>query len=117
MGNSDPGRNGLLSPWGNIQGLYFDDSMEVGDFVYRLENDLDMYHNSIGDTHYIRMEFDNPDDYYEMLLQMQRINDSLPCYGTSIEGQMDIVVDTKDYFNDDGTTEIEETIDEKSKKK
>ena len=47
-GNSDPGRNGLLSPWGKIKGLYFDDSMETGNFFWNLQHDLQEYYASKG---------------------------------------------------------------------
>ena len=105
-GNSDPGRNGLLSPWGNIKGLYFNDSAEVGDFLYNLQEDLKAYYDKKG-TPFICLQFDNPEDYYAMMYELQQENDNMKCYGTSREGHMEIVVDTEDYFNDDGTTDKE----------
>lgn len=117
-GNSDPGRNGLLSPWGNIKGLCFDDSMEVGDFLYNLQNDLDEYYKKSGEKHYIKMNFDNPDDYYNALLQMQQFNGDISCWGTSREGHMEVIVDNQDYFNDNGDTPAEpEEPKKKSKAK
>ena len=52
-GNSDPGRNGLLSPWGKIKGLYFDDSMETGNFFWNLQHDLQEYYASKGKIYII----------------------------------------------------------------
>lgn len=105
-GNSDPGRNGLLSPWGNIKGLYFNDSAEVGDFLYNLQEDLKAYYDKKG-TPFICLQFDNPEDYYAMMYELQQENDNMKCYGTSREGHMEIIVDTEDYFNDDDTSDKE----------
>ena len=72
MGNSDPGRNGLLSPWGKIKGLYFDDSMETGNFFWNLQHDLNEYYRDKGKI-YIMMEFDKEEDYYSALYQLQQM--------------------------------------------
>lgn len=106
-GNSDPGRNGLLSPWGKIKGLYFDDSMETGNFFWNLQHDLQEYYASKGKI-YIMMQFEREEDYYNALYQLQQTNELVHCYGTSKEGQLGLVVDTMDYYNDDDNGEAEE---------
>lgn len=99
-GNSDPGRNGLLSPWGKIEGFHFDNSVEVGDFLWNLQNDLVKYYKSKGHR-YLMMRFDNEADYYATLFELQKINGTITCHGTSKEGSLDVVIDTEDYYNDE----------------
>ena len=107
LGNSDPGRNGLLSPWGKIKGLYFDDSMETGNFFWNLQHDLNEYYRDKGKI-YIMMEFDKEEDYYSALYQLQQMNDEVHCYGTSKEGHLGLVMESFDYYNDDDNGETEE---------
>lgn len=106
-GNSDPGRNGLLSPWGKINGLYFDDSMEVGNFFWNLQHDLHQYYNDKGKI-YLMMNFEREEDYYSMLYQLQQFDGNVHCYGTSKEGHIGLVLDDMDYYNDDDNGETEE---------
>lgn len=106
-GNSDPGRNGLLSPWGKIKGLYFDDSMETGNFFWNLQHDLNQYFHDKGKI-YIMMEFEKEEDYYSALYDLQQMNDDVHCYGTSKEGHLGLVMESFDYYNDDDNGETEE---------
>lgn len=107
QGNSDPGRNGLLSPWGKINGLYFDDSMETGNFFWNLQHDLQKYYQDKGKI-YLMMEFEKEEDYYNMLYNLQQYSDEIHCYGTSKEGHLGLVIDENDYYNDDDNGETEE---------
>lgn len=106
-GNSDPGRNGLLSPWGKIKGLYFDDSMETGNFFWNLQHDLNQYFHDKGKI-YIMMEFEKEEDYYSALYELQQMNEDVHCYGTSKEGHLGLVMESFDYYNDDDNGETEE---------
>lgn len=107
VGNSDPGRNGLLSPWGKIKGLYFDDSMETGNFFWNLQHDLNQYFHDKGKI-YIMMEFEKEEDYYSALYDLQQMNEDVHCYGTSKEGHLGLVMESFDYYNDDDNGETEE---------
>lgn len=111
-GNSDPGRNGLLSPWGKINGFYFDDSVEVGNFLWNLQNDLKEYYGKKG-KFYITLQFDKEEDYYKTLCELQKMNDGITCYGTSKEGAMEVIIDTTDYFNDENGAQSKAETKEK----
>jgi hypothetical protein len=95
-GNSDPGTSGLLSPFSDMNGLYFDDDNEPDDFGYRLNKDLEDIFKEKG-VQFIKLDFDNKDDYYNALVSMQKFtNDNINVSGTSREGHYEIVVDSDD---------------------
>ena len=91
-GNSDPGTSGLLSPFSDIEGLYFDNSDEPDDFVIQLNNDLERIFEKKGIT-FLRIEFENKDDYFNTLTALRKYaDDNIKLYGTSREGHYDIVM-------------------------
>ena len=100
-GNSDPGRNGVLSPWGPIEGLYFDDSMETGNYLYNMQHNLIEYYNKHPEENYIYMDTPAEEDFYDKLLSIQELNEKMNGYGISVDGEFNVVVETEDYFNDE----------------
>ena len=100
-GNSDPGTSGRLSQFAKMDGLYFDSSEEVSDFMYNLNNELvDMY-NKDGELKYIMCNFENPTDYYNCMQNMRDFtNNGLNVYGTSRECQYDIVIEQSHDMDD-----------------
>lgn len=114
--NSDPGTSGLLSPFAKIDGLYFDPSDEPDDFYYSIMNDLKEKYK---DKHinYISCEFDNPQDFYEALHDMEKYCDeNISIYGTSREGVYEMVIN-EDSDMDDQTKPQTVALAKKKKKK
>ena len=115
-GNSDPGTSGLLSPFANIDGLYFDSSDEPDDFYYQLVQDLKKKHQD-DDVHYICCEYDNATDFYNGLKEMQRYTDeNITVSGTSREGVYEIIIN-EDSDMDDQTKPQTVALAKKKKKK
>ena len=56
----------MLSPFSDIEGLYFDNSDEPDDFVIQLNSDLERIFEKKGIT-FLRIEFENKDDYFNTL--------------------------------------------------
>ena len=93
-GNSDPGTSGLISPFGDISGFYFDDSEEKNNFTYLFQKDLaEELKKSNPNIVYIKLDFDSETDFYNALLDMQKyIKDNVKMFGTSREGHYEILI-------------------------
>ena len=103
-----PGTSGLLSPFSDINGLYFNPDDEVDDFEYRLSKDLERIYKEKGIT-YIKLDFDNKDDYYNTLVAMQKYaNDNISVSGTSREGHYEVVIDNDENNEDENESMIPE---------
>lgn len=72
-GNSDPGTSGLVSPYSKIKGLNFDDSMEPDTFRFNYINAVKEVLNE-EDVDYVDMEFQNVDEYYNILNSINDFN-------------------------------------------
>lgn len=95
-GNSDPGTSGLLTPFGKIKGLCFDDSDEPEDFYFKLNQDLSKF-NEDHKINYIKIDCDNPTDYYKIIDKLHKINkEDISVYGTSRDGELSIIVEPED---------------------
>ena len=96
-----PGTSGLLSPFSDIDGLYFNPEDEVDDFEYKLSQDLERIYKEKGIT-YIKLDFDNKDDYYKALSDMGKVTtEGIKMYGTSRENHYEIIFDTEDEEEED----------------
>ena len=93
-GSSDPGTSGLISPFGDISGFYFDDSEEKNNFTYLFQKDLaEELKKSNPNIVYIKLDFDSETDFYNALLDMQKyIKDNVKMFGTSREGHYEILI-------------------------
>ena len=93
-GNSDPGTSGLISPFGDISGFYFDDSEEKNNFTYLFQKGLaEELKKSNPNIVYIKLDFDSETDFYNALLDMQKyIKDNVKMFGTSREGHYEILI-------------------------
>ena len=112
--NSDPGTSGLLSPFGKIDGLYFDGSNEKDNFTYEFQKDLAEIEKQHG-IQYIKMDFDSENDFYNALMDMQKyISENTSLYGTSKNGHYEVVIESEKSDDDD---EEEEVTTSKRKKK
>lgn len=107
-----PGTSGLLSPFGKMDGMYFDASNEPDDFFYQLNKDLEKIYDEKGIA-YIKLNFDNKDDFYNALVQMQEFtSDNVRISGTSREGEYEIVLDKDIELDNDESDEVSESSDE-----
>ena len=115
-GNSDPGTSGLLSPFGKIDGLYFDGSNEKDNFTYEFQKDLAEIEKQNG-IEYIKMDFDSENDFYNTLMSMQKYaNDNVAFYGTSKDGHYEVVIESEK-SDDDDEEETTTTTPKRKKKK
>ena len=114
-GNSDPGTSGVLSPFSNIEGFYFNNSNEPENFSYQLNKELEKVIEDEGKT-FINITCDNPDDYYNILMQVTNFDNSIKCSGTSRTDKYDIIV-SKDESLDLGDREEEKKKREEKYKK
>ena len=72
-GNSDPGTSGVLTQFGKIDGLYFNNKKEPDDFVFEFNKDLSKVMKD-NDFTYIEIEVDNKEDYYKLLNDLSKFN-------------------------------------------
>lgn len=80
-----PGTSGLLSPYSNMDGLYFNNSQEPDDFMYDFKKDLEKIMKNKENT-YIELKVNNKEDYHKALsLIHQMHNESMKVYSTSID--------------------------------
>lgn len=82
-GNSDPGTSGVLSPFGKIEGLYFDDSKEADNFRFNFQKDVSDIMKEEG-VEYLEVDLNNKDDYVKLMEELNRFtNHSIKVFGTS----------------------------------
>ena len=110
-----PGTSGVLSPFSNIEGFYFNNSNEPENFSYQLNKELEKVIEDEGKT-FINITCDNPDDYYNILMQVTNFDNSIKCSGTSRTDKYDIIV-SKDESLDLGDREEEKKKREEKYKK
>ena len=116
-GNSDPGTSGLLSPFGKINGLYFDDSEEKDDFMYEFQKDLAEIEKKNG-IRYIKMDFDSSNDFYDMMMKLQKFEDEqIKIYATSRAGHYEVVIEPEDGDDSDDKPSLSTTVTKRSRKK
>lgn len=105
-GNSDPGTSGMLTPYGKMDGLYFDDSMEPDDFIFDFKKSIEKIVKRKGIT-YVSVKFDTKEDYYKAMNLLRNFNDeNIHVSSTSREGDLTLVIEPdlnmdekKDYSN------------------
>lgn len=113
-GNSDPGTSGLLTPFGKIKGLCFDDSDEPEDFYYKLDQDISDFSEK-HQINYIKIDCDNPRDYYRIINDLHKINrDDISVYGTSRDGEMSVIVESEEAYDKSDASETSEISSEQT---
>lgn len=99
-----PGTSGVLSPFGKIEGLYFNDSDEPNDYEYDFKQDLEKLLSSDG-VEYIKIKADNKEDYYKILDSLYEFNENcITVSGVSNEERTVIIEESKD-LDDPNTTD------------
>lgn len=104
---SMPGTSGLLTPFGKIKGLCFDDSPEVEEFFYNLDNDLAEF-NKQHSVNYIKIDCEDPRDYYKIINSIHKMNkEGISVQGTSREGEMSVIIESEESVDksEDNTSE------------
>ena len=106
----------MLSPFGNIDGLYFDGSNEKDNFTYEFQKDLAEISKQTG-IEYIKMDFDSETDFYNALMDMQAYaKENTAMYGTSKSGHYEVVIESEK-SDDDDEEETTTTTPKRKKKK
>lgn len=94
-----PGTSGVLSPFGKIDGLYFNDSREPDNYMFNFKQDLDKIMENEG-VEYVKIEADNKNDYYRILNDLCKFNkDAIKVSGTSRE-KFEVIVEKTEDFGD-----------------
>ena len=107
----------MLSPFGKIDGLYFDGSDEKNNFMYEFQKDLAEIEKHQG-IEYIKLDFDSENDYYNALMEMQSYtNDNTAFYGTSRSGHLEVVVETEKSDDEEEDTLASSALSKRKKKK
>ena len=103
---------GVLSPFGNIKGLSFNDSKEPSSKEFELKNDIEKILSTKG-VDYVVVTTETEDDYYRLLDELANFNkDSIVCHGTSRNALSVIIEDTR---NKDEDEEEDKKENEKDK--
>ena len=108
-----PGTSGVLSPFTDIEGFYFDNSEEPDDFAFKLSKDLERIFKEKG-IEYVKFDFESKDDYFNAIMSLNKyVEDNVRVSGTSREGHYEIIVDENVDALDD-TNETAENNSEES---
>lgn len=75
-----------------MNGLYFDDSNEVDNFSYMLDKDLIKKFDD-EKIPYITINADNETEFYDKMLEFEKLNDEIVASGITTEGSLNVVVD------------------------
>ena len=110
-----PGTSGVLSPFGQIEGLYFNNSSEPDDFEFNFKKDLSRVLEEEG-VERIEIKADNKEDYYKILDQLYEFNKGcITVSGTSKEKYTLIVEEYKDLDADPLANEKEKKTGDNGK--
>ena len=107
-GNSDPGTSGLLSPFNDMKGFYFDDSKDCDDGMWDLREEINSVLERSDDTVFIDIICDNKDEYYACLDKLRRISNNTTIVGQPKE---DIVIIDDNLPDTDETDDTDEDED------
>lgn len=93
-----PGTSGILSPFGKIKGLHFNDSREPDGYEFSVKKDLDRILKEEG-YHRIEIEVDTADDYYRLIDELCNFNrTAITVSGTSKNPRL-VIVETEEPEN------------------
>lgn len=91
-GNSDPGTSGMVTPFGKMDGLYFDDSMEPDDTMFTLRNAVEKLAATKG-VQYVRVNFHEKEDFYKAMNTFRHFSDEkIQVFMSSKENDYSLVV-------------------------
>lgn len=106
-GNSDPGTSGILSPFGKIEGLYFNNSKEPDDVMYNLKRDISRIMKEEG-VEYIEIQCETKEDYYKIIDSLVDFNkDAITVSGVSKKEFNIIIESVEDIDAEEGEANAE----------
>lgn len=107
--SSDPGTSGLLSPFCNIDGLYFDKEDEPNNFsISFIEDVVNIMKKN--DIEFIHVDYENPVDYYNALHELYKLNNEVTALGVSNKENTIEVTLIKDKQTEDEAADAEEVV-------
>lgn len=104
-----PGTSGILSPFGKIDGLYFNNSKEPDDVMFNLMQDVSRILESEG-VDYLQIKCETKEDYYRILDALTEFNkNAIKVSGTS-KKEFNIIIENEEEVDDeeDETNETSE---------
>ena len=102
-----PGTSGVLTPFTEMESLYFDNNNEPDDWFYQFNKRMNEIYDKNGIS-YIKFDFDSANDFYNALESMRKVYDDVKIYGTSREGKCEIIIENES----DDDDKSESTSDE-----
>lgn len=106
-GNSDPGTSCILSPFGKIEGLYFNNSKEPDDVMYNLKQDISRIMKEEG-VEYIEIQCETKEDYYKIIDSLVDFNkDAITVSGVSKKEFNIIIESVEDIDAEEGEANAE----------
>jgi len=73
-GNSDPGTSGVITPFCETDGLYFDGKNEPEEFKYNFEKDIIDRKRETSDKYFIDVGYENITDYFNVHERFAKVN-------------------------------------------
>lgn len=91
-----PGTSGVLSPFGKIKGLYFNEDSEPDDFMFDFMEDMKKILEK-EDIEYLDVNFKNREEYYKAMNMLREFNtENVKVSFTSREGNYDMIIEQED---------------------
>lgn len=82
----------MITPFGKMDGLYFDDSMEPDDEVFALRNAIEKIAEQ-KDVSFVRLNFETKEDFYQAMNAFRHFaNDNIKAYTTSKDDDYTLIV-------------------------
>ena len=84
-GNSDPGTSGILSPFADMNGSYFDPKDEPDDFIFEFMDECNKVLEEQG-AEVLKIQFNSHDDYYRVMNEAREFSkNNFRVYGVSYD--------------------------------
>ena len=87
-----PGTSGVLSPFGKIKGLYFNDSKEPDDVMYNLAQDISKLMKEEG-VEFIGIDCETKEDYYKIIDALAAFNDNAIKVSCTSKRDLNIIIE------------------------
>lgn len=73
-GNSDPGTTGIITPFCETDGLYFNNKNEPENFKFEFEKSLIDHFKDKTDGMFVYLDYENNEDYYSAISKLDKLN-------------------------------------------
>ena len=97
-GSSDPGTSLQISPWCELDGFEFNNSVEGDQFMYEFRQDLldKEWEKNNTDYDYLRFSPKNKEDFFKSLGKLEDLSHNVVAFGDSPENPGIVVEDSED---------------------